>query len=70
MKHTCKGCFVKDRCYKNYKLGSLRVYYENREGNCPCIKCLVKMVCDSICQDYRTAWNIGSNLMCLTRGQK
>ena len=54
----CKGCSVEFGCYKNYKLGNLRVYYKNRVGGCPCKICIVKMVCDDTCQDYRTAWNI------------
>ncbi len=58
LRQGCEGCSVENKCYEKGDTGNLRVYYRNRIGKCPCKTCLVKMICDDICQDYRTAWNI------------
>ncbi len=38
--NNCKGC-IEDRC----------IYANNYSETCPCIICLVKMVCKDICDD-------------------
>lgn len=47
----CEGC-----CAYAFNDGDNMVYcYEskyNSEGECPCVKCIVKPMCLTICEDY------------------
>jgi hypothetical protein len=42
----CKGCYS----YKEYETGCLLIKYLHKY--CPCQSCLIKPVCNSICEEY------------------
>jgi hypothetical protein len=46
----CKGC----ECYQQgtiYKC-SVRIYPLYNDNTCPCLKCLVKMCCSGMCDEF------------------
>ena len=50
MNNLCYGCLT----YKNEEgdyCGSA-IHNTELEGICPCVKCLIKSVCDEACDDY------------------
>jgi hypothetical protein len=53
MKDTCKGCITHDDELADYKC-----YWDshNKDGSCPCSKCLVKVMCNVAC-DVFEEWN-------------
>ena len=44
----CKGCTVRNVCHQVFK--------QQRDPACPCIMCLVKVMCGQMCEDYRKFW--------------
>ena len=48
MKADCKGCIWPDACDDNY----CGVILQKDDQICPCATCLVKMVCDNICDEW------------------
>lgn len=46
----CKGCY-------GTNIGCLLVYNEQFAKKCPCNKCLVKMVCDDLCEIRKVVYD-------------
>jgi len=50
----CKGCYTLSYVYLyGPKLECTYVRY-NKDGQCPCTKCIVKMICQQGCPEYDT----------------
>lgn len=47
----CKGCHAKCAHYIKHKRNDARI---QTPSECPCIKCLIKAVCDIECPEYST----------------
>jgi hypothetical protein len=47
----CKGC----RTYmiEPYRLFPCRFQEVNKSGECPCCTCIVKVMCNSMCEDFK-----------------
>ncbi len=48
--NDCKGCYSKSRnniCVRMH-------HYKN--GICPCVTCLIKVMCMEACDEYRKFW--------------
>ena len=52
----CRGCF-----YKHYHICLLR-FKVSLTQRCPCVKCLVKVMCENMCRDRKDLYlNISKN---------
>ena len=43
----CEGCYTNSSCYTYSKYTEINAHLK-----CPCIKCLIKMICDNPCHEY------------------
>ncbi len=53
----CEGCSVMTKCYKSFSTDLYKSYYKSRMVKCPCKTCLVKVVCDDVCEQYAKVWS-------------
>ena len=44
----CEGCFSLDGARP---IGCILVEF-NKKGNCPCWQCMIKMMCNSACEEF------------------
>ena len=47
----CKGCYVYDEELKWCSMDLIP--YISKTQKCPCLKCLIKMMCKSECEEYQ-----------------
>ena len=49
----CKGCLTNEYCddYGNDMVECELIKY-NGEGECPCTNCIVKPMCEQVCDDF------------------
>ncbi len=52
MKQICEGCLTYDMAAPDNCI----ILANNDQRKCPCIKCLVKMVCENPCKEVRNLW--------------
>lgn len=45
MDDICDGCFIKDR------IGYCFTHAVENGENCPCVNCLIKVICSKACED-------------------
>jgi len=46
--HRCKGCVA----YDNLESKSCKIYISGKSKECPCITCIVKVMCNKACEPY------------------
>ena len=51
----CKGCIEFDGC--DY------IHEHEIAENCPCLNCIVKMICNNMCSDYERHHDVGQELL-------
>lgn len=51
MDKLCKGCLTYERYKKNLINGVECVGYRIRDKSCPCMNCLIKMMCLKACDE-------------------
>ena len=50
----CEGCLTQNACYDRGGNPIVRceLIKYNSEGECPCTLCIVKPMCEQVCDDY------------------
>ena len=51
MNKLCKGCYTYEQYKKNPKYGVECAGYKIRDKNCPCMNCLIKVMCLKACDE-------------------
>ena len=51
MEKPCKGCFMYER-YKKNPESFVKCAVYNKDLVCPCMDCLIKVMCIKACDDY------------------
>ncbi len=54
---NCDGCFTLINL--NGYL-SCSYFFNNKDGSCPCTNCLVKVICEEACSNYKK-WGVKMN---------
>lgn len=47
----CKGCRMYNRYMSNCEIGIIP--HVSKTKHCPCINCLLKMICNDACKEYQ-----------------
>lgn len=55
---VCKGCLMYTQYIENPKDHHECEGYTQKHIKCPCQRCLVKMMCDDVCDEYKDEWGI------------
>ena len=58
MDKICKGCKEYERHIENPERYIECEGYTRKHTNCPCQNCLVKVMCDDVCDKYKKKWGI------------
>ncbi len=54
----CDGCNTKGQCKELFKRAADKRRYSKSRMKCPCNMCVVKMVCEDPCDEYKEYWYV------------
>lgn len=60
MDNICKGCKEHERHVEKPEEHNECEGYKRKHVNCPCQCCLVKPICDDVCDKYKNEWEVFS----------
>lgn len=61
MDKICKGCMEYERYIEDSTQYGECEGYARKHVNCPCQNCLIKMMCDNVCDKYKDEWEVFYN---------
>lgn len=61
MDKICKGCREYERYIEDPKKFHKCEGYIKKHIDCPCQNCLIKTMCDDVCEEYKKEWEIYFN---------
>ncbi len=61
MDKICKGCTDYELYIENPGVYNKCEGYIRKHINCPCQNCLIKMMCDTVCNKFKEEWEIFYN---------
>ncbi len=56
MVKMCKGCTTYERHIEDSENYSQCEGHMKKHVDCPCQNCLIKVMCDDVCEEYREKW--------------
>lgn len=61
MNKICSGCLMYNQYIEDPKHHHQCEGYIRKHIRCPCQRCLVKTMCDDVCDEYKEAWGFFYN---------